>query len=108
MSRRARIRYLKSPAEIPHFKDEAEEARFWDSHSPVEIVDQLRPVRLRLVVPLGGTRGRRPAAGQAAPLIDRKQIEQVRRIARRKAVSSRALIKKWIAEGIRRETRGAV
>ena len=36
-----RIKTLRSVSEIPTFRDEAEEAEFWQTHSPVEIFDEL-------------------------------------------------------------------
>ena len=44
-----RMRYLKSLDEIPHFKNEAEEAEFWATHSLADLWDQLEPVEIEVL-----------------------------------------------------------
>ena len=42
------MRYIASLAEIPRFRNEAEEAEFWASHSLAKILDQLEPVQIEV------------------------------------------------------------
>ncbi len=43
-----RMRYIRSLDEIPHFRNEAEEAEYWSTHSLAKIWDQLEPVEFEV------------------------------------------------------------
>ncbi len=95
----------KTPAILPRFKTEAEEARFWETHDIANYWSQLKPV--------DETFGVSPALARAIRERSRKrllslrletwQIESAKKIARRKRVPYQTLLREWIARGIRGE-----
>jgi hypothetical protein len=93
---------------LPKFANEEEEARYWETHSVAEIWDQLKPVR-PFKLPPSQVRQirerylRRKLA--ASLLLDPAQLAAAKRIARRKSVPYENLLRLWVAEGIRRESR---
>ncbi len=91
-----RMVYLHSVEEIPEFGSLEEEAAFWDTHSPVEILDQLEPVTLELSPKL-----QRELEGRLLSLcLKPHQINQLLQIARKEGVSCLTLVKRWIEAGM--------
>ncbi len=99
------MRYLKSLDEIPRFKNEAEEAQFWATHSLADLWDQLEPVEVK-VLPKGRRITLRRRRKKPVTLrLEERQITQAKELARRKSLSYQALMRSWISEGIAREER---
>lgn len=90
-SKRKTMTMLKSPAEIPTFSTEREEAEFWQTHSPVEILDALPPANVKFV----------PVAKRLIPLpLDEKLYKELRRRARRQGVSALTLIQQLLEQSV--------
>ena len=97
-----RMRYLKSLDEIPRFRNEAEEAEFWSTHSLVDIWDQLEPVEFEVspkVRRITLRRRKKPVTLR----LEERQIALAKKLAREKSLSYQALMRSWINEGIVRE-----
>ena len=91
----------KKPQPVPSFKSEAEEAEFWSTHSSADydFVDTGETVELA-----GALKRRVQQRKQLLTLrLEKKQIDQAKRIARRKSLGYQTLMRMWIAEGIERE-----
>lgn len=79
---------LKSPDQLPDFASEQAEAEFWQTHSPVEIFDQL---------PVADDVRFHRAAKRLLPLpLDEELYDEVRRLARKEGISPLTLIQQWI------------
>ncbi|MCI0696028.1 BrnA antitoxin family protein [candidate division KSB1 bacterium] len=89
---------------IPNFKSLEEEARFWDTHDTTEYAWEDLDEPIEIGGPLKASVEKRRAERLAALLkLEPKHLRATQRIARRKGVTSDALIKIWINEGLRRE-----
>lgn len=99
-----RMVYLRSAEEIPDFKSLEEEAAFWDTHSPVEILDQLEPVTLELAPTLQHELEERYRERLLSLCLSPQQLKQLTEIARREGVSRFTLVKRWIEAGLEQFT----
>jgi hypothetical protein len=99
-----RMVYLRSVEEIPEFDSLEEEAAFWDTHSPVEILEQLEPVTLELSPQLQHKIERRYQEQLLALCLSPRQIKQLTKIAKEEGVSCLALVKRWIEAGLEQRT----
>lgn len=98
-SKNKHVSVLKSVDEIPKFSSHEEEAAFWQTHSPVEIFDQL---------PAADDLAFVPTPKRLIPLpLDEKLYQQVRRQARRQGVSALTLIQRWVERSIEPSRRKA-
>ncbi|MEK7858222.1 MAG: hypothetical protein AAB320_03690 [Elusimicrobiota bacterium] len=57
---------MKPKRQIPNFKTEAEEARFWDTHSPLDYLSELKPVKPFTLAPALAAKIRKRHARKAA------------------------------------------
>ena len=93
----------------PHFADDEAAATFFETHDTSRIWEQMKPAKpLKLLpeqVQAMRERYRQRALSQLLGL-NARQVAQSRSIARRKAVAVETQLKRWIAEGIRRESSG--
>ncbi len=90
---------------IPDFKSLEEEAHFWDTHDTTEYAWEDLDETIEVAGPLKASVEKRRAERLAALLkLEPKYLRATQRIARRKGVTSDALIKIWIDEGLRRES----
>lgn len=99
-SKSHRLIYLRSLEEIPEFESPEEEAAFWDTHSPVEILDQLEPVTLELSPVLRRELEERLLSVCLSP----SQIKRLMKIAKQEGVSCFTLVKRWIEAGLEQST----
>lgn len=84
-------------AELPKFKSEEEWVEFFDTHDMGEYLDDMIPVdakAFRMV--------RRPKASIRLEL-QRKTLEQVRNLAKRKRKSPEKLLEQWLKQRVREE-----
>lgn len=89
---------------IPDFKSLEEEANFWDTHDTTEYAWEDLDETIEAAGPLKASVEKRRAERLAVLLkLEPRQLRATRRIAQRKGMSSNALIKAWIDEGLRRE-----
>ena len=88
---------------IPRFKSEAEEARFWDTHSPFDYPGEFEDADevIRLAPALARRIRERMKKRLLAIRLEGWQIEGAKRIARDKGVPYQALMREWISQGIR-------
>ena len=82
---------------IPHFRSEAEEARFWDTHDSTDFLDELRPARLTFARP-------KPKV-LVSVRIAKPEVALLRRIAAHKGLASGSLIRMWLRERLLDELR---
>lgn len=92
--------YLRSVEEIPDFESLEEEAAFWDTHSPVEILDQLEPVALELAPKLQRELEERYQERLLSLCLSPQQLKRLTEIAKREGVSRFTLVKRWIEAGM--------
>jgi len=98
---------MKKTKKIPKFKSEKEEAKFWDSHSPLdysdEFVDVEKPMEISPALIeriLQANQGRK----QLLTLrMTPKQIELVRKIAATKGCGYQTQMRMWVVAGIVKE-----
>ncbi len=95
-----RIVYLRSVEEIPEFESLEEEAAFWDTHSPVEILDQLEPVKLELTSALRRKLEERYQERLLSVWLKPHQIKRLKEIAKEQGIDCFTLVKRWIEAGI--------
>lgn len=90
---------------IPDFKSIEEEANFWDTHDTTEYAWEDLDEPFEVGGPLKASVEKRRAERLATLLkLAPKQLQETRKLARRKGVTSEVLIKTWIDEGLRRES----
>src|SRR6267378_5114223 len=89
---------LKSPEQVPDFASEQAEAEFWQTHSPVEIFDQL---------PAADDVRFHRAAKRLIPLpLNEELYEELRRRAHKEGISPLTLIQQWIEARLKNVKRG--
>ena len=75
---------------IPHFRSEAEEARFWDTHDSTEFLGEFKPATVTFPRP-------KPKI-LVSVRIAKPEVALLRRIAARKGLGYASLIRMWLAE----------
>ncbi len=99
-----RLRYLKSPEDIPKFESEQEEAQFWDTHSPIEILDQLEEVEVEVAGALKERIEERLRERLLDLLLEPEQLEKAKEIASRKGIDLLELLQIWVGKGLKAES----
>lgn len=96
-----------SKKEIPEFKTEKEEAEFWDTHSFADYWDDLEDVKVELAPELkAAIKNRTRSRLKAVTLRLREdQIAAAKKIAVEKDIPYQVLIRSWISQAIRSESR---
>jgi len=80
---------------IPDFKSDAEAARWWDTHSATDYWHELKPAtNVRFV---------RPLRHVVRVPIDVSQLDGLKRVASRKGIRYRELLRRWISERLAQE-----
>lgn len=87
---------------IPKFKNEQEEAEFWDTHSTADYWEQLEPAKINLDAELKN-KIKEHSLKRVTLRLRPSQIEAAKEIAKKKDIPYQTLIRSWIAEAIRRE-----
>lgn len=94
---------------IPKFKTEEEEARFWDTHSPLDYPGEFNEVKdpfefapslLKKVAERRQERKR-----QLTLRMGQRQIDLAKVIARYRGLGYQTLMRIWVIEGMRQEIR---
>ena len=94
-------------ATIPKFKNEQEEAKFWETHDTVDFWDDTEEAneKLELSAELAKTIKNRKARKRPLTLrLEQRQIDIARAIAYKKGIGYQTLMRMWITEGISRES----
>lgn len=96
---------MKSKRKLPHFKTREEEAKFWDTHSLTDYLDELEPVdEVFTLAPSLAEKIRERAKTRAISLrLPQWEIDGARRVAKKRGIGYQVLINAWIAEALRRE-----
>jgi hypothetical protein len=83
--------------EMPRFKSVEEEAKFWDTHSPLDFAGDLKEVKVKVKKPLIQMQ-------VVSVRLDYDLIKQMKKIASRKHIGMTTLARMFIAEGVEKET----
>jgi len=86
----------QKPKKIPRFKSREEEARFWDTHSPLDY-GKWEEVELKVARPLGHI---------LAVRMDAQTIDRLAAIGRKKGIGPSTLARMWLLERLEREAAG--
>ena len=81
----------KKAKPYPHFRDEAEERQFWESHDSTEYVDWSQAERVRLP-------NLRPSTKSISLRLPVGLLERIKIAANKRDVPYQSLIKTWLAE----------
>ncbi|HEY77070.1 MAG TPA: hypothetical protein G4O00_13010 [Thermoflexia bacterium] len=81
---------------LPKFKDDREEAEFWDTHDSTEFLEDTEPVEVTFV-------DARPPKKQISLRLDPDVIERLKAIAARKGIGYQTLIRMWVMERLAQE-----
>jgi len=74
---------------IPEFKNREEEARFWETHSFSEFVDELKPVKVKFAKNL---------SEGITIRFDEVTLNKIRGLAHKKGIGPTTLARMWILE----------
>ena len=92
-------------AEIFRFRNGAEEAEFWPSHSLAKIWDQLEPVQIEVAPDVRRVIVQHTRKKPVTLRLEERQIKRAKEIARERSLNYQTLLRTWIAEAIAREDR---
>jgi len=93
---------------LPEFRNEREEAEFWDTHSLADYWDELEPVQVEVDPELKKKMLEGRKTKRITLRLREYQLEAVKKIAEKKDIPYQTLIRSWVAEAIRRETAGEI
>jgi len=92
---------------LPKFKTEEEEARFWDTHSPLdypaEFVDVKEPFEFAPSLLKKAVERREERKRSLTLRMGQRQIDLAKVIARYRGLGYQTLMRIWVIEGIRQE-----
>ena len=100
---------MKTAIRTPRFADDESAAAFFETHDTSHIWEQMKPAKPLLLSPeqVQAIRERYVERTLSRILgLNPRQVARSRSIARRKAIAVETQLRKWIAEGIRRESGG--
>jgi len=99
----------KKKKKLPYFKTAKEEANFWDTHDVTDYLDQFDRVDdLFVLAPSLQKKIMDRAKKRLVSIrLAKWEIENSKKIAKKKRVPYQTLMREWIDEGIRRESRRA-
>ncbi len=100
---------IKSATRIPSFTDDESAAAFFETHDTSRIWETMKPARPVKLSPKQAQAIRERYLKRKLSQIlglDAKQVAQSWSIAQRKSVAFESQLRKWIIEGIWRESRG--
>ena len=91
---------------LPEFKSEEEEIKFWQSHPVTDYLNELEPGELRLSSMLKEKIKKRvEEKAKITMWLNKRYVEETKRIAAHKGVPYQTLLRLWIANSIRSEER---
>ncbi|MDI6792207.1 MAG: CopG family antitoxin [bacterium] len=91
-------------AQIPQFKSENEEAKFWATHNFMDYIDDTEEIEVEIAPSLVKTiKERREEIPSIKIKLDSDQLITLREIATSKRVDYLTLFQEWIIEGVQRE-----
>ncbi len=98
---------MNAKRKLPNFKSREEEAKFWDTHSMTDYLDELQPADdVFTLAPSLAEKIRERSKTRAISLrLPQWVIDGAKRVAKKKGVGYQVLINTWIAEALQREAR---
>ena len=81
---------------IPQFKNDQEEAEFWDTHDSTDFLDDTEPVDEVFV-------DNRPLKKQISLRLDEYAIQQLKVVAEGKGLGYQTMIRMWVMERLQEE-----
>jgi hypothetical protein len=99
------MRYIASLAGVPRFRNEAEEVKFWASHSLAKIWGQLEPVQIEVAPDVRRVIIQQSRKKPVTLRLEERQITRAKEIARERSLNYQTLLRTWIAEAIARVDR---
>ena len=78
---------------IPKFRDEAEEAQFWETHDIVDYLEDTVPAEGQLIGP-------RPRKVHITLRLDQDTIDDVKKVAEKLGIGYQTLIRMWVKEQV--------
>jgi predicted DNA binding CopG/RHH family protein len=90
---------------IPKFKTDKEEAEFWDTHSAVDLLDELLEVEepIELSDRLREEIRRKSKRTKISLRVNPEHIKLAKILARSKGIPYQTLVQMWIVDGLKRE-----
>ncbi len=92
---------------MPKFKSEKEEARFWDTHSPLDYPDEFadvkEPFKFAPALLRKAARRREERKRSLTLRMGQPQIDLAKVIAKYKGLGYQTLMRMWVIEGIHKE-----
>ncbi|MBI2443335.1 MAG: BrnA antitoxin family protein [Candidatus Levybacteria bacterium] len=82
---------------IPRFKNEDEEREFWSTHSPLDFLDDLRPVKFDFSE-------LKPSTKTISLRLPQSMIDELKKLANKRDVPYQSLLKIFLGEKIKEET----
>lgn len=82
---------------IPRFKTEAEEQKFWADNSAIDYIDSFEPVELDLS-------NLKPSTKTISLRLPESMVEQLKKLANKRDVPYQSLLKIFLSEKIREES----
>jgi predicted DNA binding CopG/RHH family protein len=96
---------MKRKKAIPRFRSDRDAANFWATHDSAPYASALREERIAANPRLRRRVAARAAAKKAVTLrLENQQIALVKKVARRKSVPYQTLLRRWIAEGLAKDS----
>ncbi len=92
---------------IPKFKTEKGEAEFWDTHSAVDLLDELLEVEepIELSDRLREEIRRKSKRTKISLRVNPEHIKLAKILAKSKGIPYQTLVQMWIVDGLKRELR---
>ncbi len=92
---------------IPKFKTDKEEAEFWDTHSAVDLLDEILEVEepIKLSDRLKGEIRKKSKRTKISIRVIPEHINLAKILAKSKGIPYQTLVQIWIVEGLKRELR---
>ena len=85
----------KTVSKIPKFRNEAEEARFWDTHDSTEFLEDFKPARL--------TFARRKPKVLVSVRLGKSEVALMRKLAAQKGLGFGPMTRMWLTEKLLEE-----
>jgi predicted DNA binding CopG/RHH family protein len=84
----------KKTSRIPEFKNQEEEAKFWETHSFSEFTDELKPVKVQFAKNL---------SEGITIRFDQPTLNKIRELAHKKGIGPTTLARMWIMDHLNQQ-----
>jgi predicted DNA binding CopG/RHH family protein len=86
---------MKKISKIPNFKNKEEEAKFWETHSVSDFLDEFKPVKTKFAKKL---------SEGITIRFDENDLTKLREIAHEKGVGPTTLARMWILKNLKQQS----